>query len=109
MEIRGTIKSIQDKQTISEKLNKQTFVLTTDDKYPQDVQIELINDNISLINNHSVGDVVEVGINIRGREWINPEGVAKYFNSIQGWKVATYNGGIDNSQQQPAREEDFAF
>ena len=30
---------------------------------------------------------VKVSINLRGREWINPEGVAKYFNSIQGWRI----------------------
>jgi translation initiation factor IF-3 len=30
---------------------------------------------------------VKVFINLRGREWTSPEGVVKYFNSIQGWKV----------------------
>jgi len=24
---------------------------------------------------------------LRGREWINQQGEAKYFNSIQGWRV----------------------
>ena len=27
------------------------------------------------------------GQNLRGREWINPQGEAKYFNAIQGWRI----------------------
>jgi len=30
---------------------------------------------------------VKIGINLRGREWTNPEGETKYFNSIQGWRI----------------------
>lgn len=106
MEIRGIIKTIQEKQTISDKLSKQSFVVTTDEKYPQDIIIELINDNISLLSTHKVGSKVEVGINLRGREWVNPQGETKYFNSIQGWRVAQWLGGVSNSDQQPGREED---
>ena len=28
-----------------------------------------------------------MAINIRGREWTNPQGEVKYFNSITGWKL----------------------
>jgi hypothetical protein len=28
-----------------------------------------------------------VSINLGGREWINPQGEAKYFNSITGWRI----------------------
>ena len=32
--------------------------------------------------------------NLRGREWTNPEGVVKHFNSIDAWKItANSNGG----------------
>ena len=30
---------------------------------------------------------VNVSINLKGREWINPQGEAKYFNAIQGWRI----------------------
>jgi hypothetical protein len=36
---------------------------------------------------------VKIAINLRGREWINPEGEAKYFNSIQGWRIENVSGG----------------
>jgi hypothetical protein len=38
-------------------------------------------------NKWKVGDEVEVGINLRGREWTSPQGEVKYFNTIQGWKI----------------------
>ena len=28
-----------------------------------------------------------MSINIRGREWVSPQGETKYFNSIQGWRI----------------------
>ena len=34
---------------------------------------------------------MKISINLRGREWINPEGVAKYFNSFQGWRIELLN------------------
>ncbi len=40
-----------------------------------------------MLDKYSAGDYVAVDINLRGREWTNPEGVVKYFNQIQGWKI----------------------
>ena len=39
------------------------------------------------MNNYKVGQAVKVSINLRGREWVNPQGETKYFNSIQGWRI----------------------
>jgi len=38
-----------------------------------------------------VGYDVKISINLRGKEWINQEGVAKYFNAIQGWRIESLN------------------
>ena len=35
------------------------------------------------LNNYNVGEQVKVSINLRGREWVNPQGETKYFNSIR--------------------------
>jgi len=51
------------------------------------LMVEFIQDKCDLLNSFKVGDDVKININLRGREWINPEGVAKYFNSIQGWRI----------------------
>ena len=49
--------------------------------------VEFVQDKCDLLNSYQVGQDVKVSINLRGREWINPEGEAKYFNSIQGWRI----------------------
>ena len=66
---------------------KAELIVETDGEYPQPINIEFTGDNTDFLAKLSVGDLVKVFINLRGREWTSPEGVVKYFNSIQGWKV----------------------
>lgn len=87
MEISGRIKKIFDEQSFASGFRKKELVITTQEQYPQDILIEFTQDKIDLINPLTPGDEVRISINIRGREWINPEGVAKYFNSISGWRI----------------------
>lgn len=97
MEIVGRIKKFFEEQTFSGGFRKRELVITTQEQYPQDILIEFTQDRIGLLNNFNIGDEVKISINIRGREWINPEGVAKYFNSIQGWRIEAMVGGVDTS------------
>ena len=88
MEVIGKIKLISDTQTFGTGgFKKRELVVTTDEQYPQMIMVEFVQDKCDLLNSYSVGQDVKVSINLRGREWINPEGVAKYFNSIQGWRI----------------------
>ena len=66
---------------------KREMVVTTDEQYPQHIMIEFTQDKCDLLNNYKVGEPVKVSINLRGREWVNPQGETKYFNSIQGWRI----------------------
>lgn len=88
MEIQGRIKQIGAVQTVgSNGFQKREMVVTTEEQYPQPILIEFTQGNCSLLDNLSVGQQVKVSINIRGREWTNPEGKVVYFNSIQGWRI----------------------
>ena len=88
MEVSGKIKKIDETKTFgSNGFRKREMVVTTDEQYPQMIMVEFIQDKCDLLNSFNVGDDVKISINIRGREWINPEGEAKYFNSIQGWRI----------------------
>lgn len=87
MEISGRIKKVFETQNISASFKKRELVVTTQEQYPQDILIEFTQDKTELLNAYPAGSEVKVSINIRGREWVNPEGVAKYFNSIQGWRI----------------------
>lgn len=88
MQVSGKIKLINDTQTFGASgFRKRELVVTTDEQYPQMLLIEFVQDKVDLLDNYKVGQDVTVSINLRGREWINPEGVAKYFNSITGWRI----------------------
>lgn len=88
MEIQGKIKLIKEVQEISPTFKKRELILTTDEQYPQTLSVEFIQDKTDLLNNFEVNQNVKVGINLRGREWENPETKElKYFNSIQGWRI----------------------
>ena len=95
MELQGTLKLIRDTQEVSASFKKREFVLTTEGDYPQDIQLEMSQDKCDVLNVYKVGDKVKVGINIRGREWVNPQGEAKYFNTIVGWKIEKLEGSDD--------------
>ena len=88
MEIQGSIKVIGEVQEISATFKKRELVVTTDEQYPQTISIEFVQDKTDLLNSFEVGQNVKVNINLRGREWENPQTKEiKYFNSIQGWRI----------------------
>ena len=101
MELKGKIKKIFETQTFPSGFQKKEMVVTTQEQYPQDILIEFYQDKIGLLDLFNVGDEVKVHINIRGKEWINPEGEAKYFNSINGWRIEKLSA---ESEPAPAPE-----
>ena len=94
MEVTGKIKKIDETKTYgSNGFRKRELVLTTEEQYPQFLLIEFVQDKCDLLNNFSEGEDVRISINLRGREWQNPQGEIKYFNSIQGWRLEKLQGG----------------
>lgn len=92
MEITGKIKVLNETQIIGDNgFRKREVVITTEDQYPQHILVEFIQDKCDLLDAYAVGQEVKININLRGREWVNPEGVAKYFNAIQGWRIELLN------------------
>ena len=88
MEVQGRIKLIGETQTYGNNgFRKREVVITTEEQYPQHLMIEFIQDKTDLLNSFQVGQQVKININLRGREWTNPQGETKYFNSIQGWRI----------------------
>lgn len=91
----GIIKVKNDTQQVSDKFKKREFVVTdSSGNYPQDIQMQLTQDNVSKLDSIKLGDSVNVSFFIRGREWTNPQGEVKYFNSLDVWKIEK----IGNSQ-----------
>ena len=104
MELTGTIKIIGETQTFgSNGFRKRELVIETNEQYPQSILIEFVQDKCDVLNSYKIGQSVKIGINLRGREWVNPEGETKYFNSIQGWRIAAEGSAIPQPQE-PAQE-----
>lgn len=105
MEVQGKIKKIDEtKEYGNNGFRKREMVITTEEQYPQFLNIEFVQDKCDLLDKFQIGDEVKIGINLRGREWINPEGEAKYFNSIQGWRVEKLQQNAPGEMPPP---EDF--
>ena len=102
MEVQGKIKLINQEQTFGNNgFRKRELVVTTDEQYPQSIMIEFVQDKCDLLNKHTVGQDVKVSINLRGREWTNPQGEVKYFNSIQGWRIESLQSEAPNTNIPP--------
>ena len=98
MELQGTVKKIGETQTFASGFQKRELVLLTEEQYPQPIQIDFLSDKIDLLNDVSEGESVKIGINIRGREWKNPQGEVKYFNSIVAWRIEKVSGENTNTE-----------
>ncbi len=89
MEVIGSVHHLGDEQQVSTSFTKRELVIKTDEQYPQLILIEFAqgkcNDKLDEL---SLGQSIKVGINLRGREWVNPQGETKYFNQIQGWTIS---------------------
>lgn len=88
MEIQGRIKTIFATETVGQNgFQKRDVVITTDGQYPQDIIIQFQQDNCAVLDRFQVGQIVKIHFNLQGREWTNPKGEVKYFNTVVGWKI----------------------
>jgi len=98
MEVTGKIKFIDTtKEVGSSGFKKRDVVVTTDEQYPQHILVQFVQDKCDLLNGYKVGESVKIDINLRGREWINPQGETVYFNTVLGWRISK----LDVSKQTP--------
>jgi hypothetical protein len=103
---KGTVVQITPLQVVSEKFRKQDLTIKTfDENYPQFLTFQVVNDKCDLVANLNAGDVVEVNYNLRGRQWTSPEGVTKYFNTVEAWSI-NLSGEPVQTKQTPANEDD---
>lgn len=91
----------------SNGFRKREVVVTTEEQYPQHILVEFVQDKTDLLNNFQVGQPVKIGVNLRGREWVNPQGETKYFNSIQGWRIENLQAGNSGGGNVPPPADQF--
>jgi hypothetical protein len=99
----GKVKFVGQEQQVSPSFVKQELVVTTDEQYPQHILINFTQGNCSQLDTVKIGDQVNVSVNLKGREWVNPQGETRYFNDIQGWRLSFVQQAP--VQQQPAPQQ----
>ena len=108
MEIQGKIKMIDETKTYGNNgFRKREMVITTEEQYPQHILVEFVQDKTDLLSNYQVGQNVKVSINLRGREWVNPQGETKYFNSITGWRIESAEQAVSGDMPPMPPEDAF--
>ena len=96
LKVSGTIKVIGEVQTFDSGFKKVEFVVTTDEKYPQDIKLEIIQDKVdNFVKFNKVGDSVDVKFNLRGNLYNE-----KYYVNLQAWDVRK----VDSAQTAPTEE-----
>jgi hypothetical protein len=96
-ELTGKIKLIQEPRTFNSGFTKREMVVVVEDgKYPQEINLEFVQDKVALLDSLQPGQEVTVTFDIRGREYN-----ARYYNNLQGWKVATSGDDSGDSQADP--------
>ncbi len=84
----GILKVKNSEVKVSDKFKKREFVLTDNAaSYPQTITFQLSQDRCSLIDKANVGDTLTVTFGLKGREWKNPQGEIKYFNTLDAFRI----------------------
>ena len=92
--LKGEVKVISETKQVSDKFKLREFVVTDNSgQYPQTIQFQASQDKTELLDSIQAGQQVEVFFNLRGREWTNPQGEVKVFNTLDAWKIQPLNAG----------------
>tara|TARA_R100000808_G_C2049657_1_gene85749 strand:+ start:118 stop:471 length:354 start_codon:yes stop_codon:yes gene_type:complete len=103
LHIEGTLKKKFEITTHGASFRKMEFVIKTeDDKYPQLIKMQVVQDKIEKINQLPEGTKAKWYFNLKGRDWQNKKGETIYFNSIEVWRYETTGTDL---KETPKEEE----
>ena len=106
--VAGRIVLINETKQITDSFRKREFVLEVAEnpEYPEMLMMEMIQDKCNVLEAYSVGDMVKVELNLKGRSWTSSTGETKYFNTLQAWKIekAAVSNEPQNYKNEPQNE-----
>ena len=92
MDLTGiTVRVLETKTTGANDFKTRSIHLKTEEQYPQTIEVQFTQGNVSLLEGIDPGQKLKIAINLKGREWTNPQGVTSVFNTLQGWKIEKLN------------------
>ena len=93
LEIKGSVKLIEDTQTFGSGFQKREFVITTPGDYPQDIKFEVLKDKCEKLDQVTVGSEVLVSFNVKGNEYNG-----KHYVNLQCWKFEVLQAAQQQAQ-----------
>jgi len=105
--LKGEVKFKGETVHVTDTFSKRELWIEIDQDtdYPQTVNVEFIKDKCTIIDKYSIGDIVEVDVNIRGNVATMKDKSQRCFNSMNGWRIAgTASGGAEPYAGDPASE-----
>jgi hypothetical protein len=97
MNVSAKIIEVFETTQVTDSFKKREFVVeyAENPTYPEYVKFELIQDKCDVLNDYNPGDEVDIQFNLKGRKWTDPQGVVKYFNTLQAWKLEKKSVGVE--------------
>ena len=99
-EVTGSLIHLEDSQTYGSGFTVRKFVIMDDASYPSPLCFELIKDDVSKIDQFSLGDRLKITFKLKGREWNG-----KYFTNPQAIEIEREEG----NGKTDAQEDDVPF
>ncbi|MFY0655042.1 MAG: DUF3127 domain-containing protein [Cyclobacteriaceae bacterium] len=98
MKVEGKLLAKMNEQQVTDSFKKREFVVeyAENPQYPELVKFEFIQDKCSELDSINIGDYVSLEFNLKGRKWTDPQGVDKYFNTLQAWRISKADGNSES-------------
>lgn len=104
MDATGKLIQIDETKQVSARFRKRDFVIeiATNPQYPEVVKFQLAQDKCELLADYKVGQEVKVYFDLRGRKWVDRDGVDQYFNTLQAWRISKADANGTDDAPPPA-------
>ncbi len=99
-ELEGKIKVIEDTRSFPSGFTKREFVVTTEERFPQDIKLECVKERCDLLNEYQAGDEVKVSFNLRGNEYNG-----RNFVNLHAWRLEKKTPGPSSEAPEHVPEE----
>ena len=89
MELIGKVLRIENIEKITEKFSKRRIIVeyVQNENYPQTLEFTLIQKNVSLADNLNQGDEIKLFYDLKGKEFVDKNGIKRVFNTLETWKI----------------------
>ena len=84
---KGVIVKILPTEKVSDKFQKRSIWLRTEDQYPQTIDFQMTQARCDLADAYTEGEQVVIHFDLQGRVWESPQKGTVVFNTLNCWKI----------------------